>query len=289
MPVPIGSLAEIESEFDVAVLDQWGVLHDGRQPYEASVAALAWLSRAGKPVAVLSNSGKRSDVNRKRIEAMGIPPQLIGHVETSGETAWRDFCGGRVNLDGRERPRLFPVAQAQCDPDDWADGNTGVELVSKVGSADAVLLMGMPRGGRMAEAESALTEALRLSLPLICTNPDKTSPLGAQFVPSPGAVADDYSRNGGRVIHYGKPHAAVFEAVRRRHPGVKRSRFLMVGDSLEHDIAGARAAGFLSALVRCGIHKPELDRMGGDAASAVAKLAAKPGNAPPDYTLARLA
>lgn len=289
MPVPIGSLAEIESEFDVAVLDQWGVLHDGRRPYGASIDALAWLSRAGKPVAVLSNSGKRSDVNRKRIEAMGIPPRLIGHVETSGETAWRDFRGGRLSLSDRERPRLFPVAQAPGDPGDWADGNAGVELVPEVGSADAVLLMGMPRGGRMAEAESALREALRLSLPLICTNPDKTSPLGAEFVPSPGAVADDYSRKGGRVIHYGKPHAAVFEAVRRRHPEVKRSRFLMVGDSLEHDIAGARAAGFLSALVRCGIHKPELDRMGGDPESAVAELAAEPGNAPPDYTLARLA
>lgn len=289
MPVSISSLAEIESEFDVAVLDQWGVLHDGRQPYGASVDALSWLNRAGKPVTVLSNSGKRSDINLKRIEAVGIPPGLIGHVETSGETAWRDFRGRRINLTGRERPRLFPVAQDPGDPGDWGDGNPGVELVSKVGIADAVLLMGMPRGGRMAEAESALQEALRLALPLICTNPDKTSPLGAEYVPSPGAVADDYERKGGRVIHYGKPHAAVFEAVRQRHPEMKRSRFLMVGDSLEHDIAGARAAGFLSALVRCGIHKPELDRMGGDPASAVAKLAAKPGNALPDYTLASLA
>ena len=52
------------SEFDVAVLDQWGVLHDGTTPYPHAIGATKMLTDHGKQMTVVSNSGKRSAFNR---------------------------------------------------------------------------------------------------------------------------------------------------------------------------------------------------------------------------------
>ena len=49
-----------------------------------------------------------------------------------------------------------------------------------------------------------------------------------------------------RFVALGKPQPAIFEEARRRVGG---GRLLMVGDSLETDVAGARAVGLDAALV----------------------------------------
>ena len=37
----INSIATIADKFDAIVLDQWGVLHDGQDPYPAALGALS--------------------------------------------------------------------------------------------------------------------------------------------------------------------------------------------------------------------------------------------------------
>ena len=75
---------------------------------------------------------------------------------------------------------------------------------------------------------------------------------------------------GGSVLYYGKPHPAAFEAA-LASLGVPPSRVLHVGDSLLHDVAGARAAGVDSLFVAGGIHAEALgvvpDGGGGGGAS----------------------
>ena len=97
-------------------------------------------------------------------------------------------------------------------------------------------------------------KALADRIPVICSNPDKESPRAVGLVISPGHLADRFAAMGGEVIWYGKPHAAIYNAVQRAHANVQPNRFLMVGDSLEHDIGGAQNVGFASALVRSGVH-----------------------------------
>lgn len=55
------------------LLDQFGVLHDGKRAYPEAVAAVQRLADDGVSVYILSNSSRRSEVALQKIEALGFP------------------------------------------------------------------------------------------------------------------------------------------------------------------------------------------------------------------------
>jgi HAD superfamily hydrolase (TIGR01459 family) len=287
----IETLEEVLDAFDLVVLDQWGVLHNGSAPYSSACQAMEMLKARGKEICILSNSGKRADLNFQRIKKMRLPVETISRVVTSGEALWHDINESKLQVAGNHPCRLFPISGHPDDARIWAEGG-GAEIEGTLSSScDAVLLMGLPDDTDETDYEATLRNALDLALPMICSNPDKTSPRGGCFVMSPGFLADRYEGMGGEVIWYGKPHAPVFEAVRRHWPGLPPSRILMVGDSLEHDIAGGQNAGFQTALVLGGIHKGDFpDSAGNDEISGIVeRLAERHGVHAPDYCLKLLA
>lgn len=277
MVVQIASLVQIASRFDAIVLDQFGVLHDGSTPYPDASAALMNLRNSGVRLAVLSNSGKRAAPNAARIAKMGFAVDLFEVVMTSGEALWLDIHAGLVS----ERS-FFPIEGAKGDAQSWAEG-LGITLVPDIANARAVLLMGLPDAGAGA-AQLALDAAFARQLPVYCTNPDRVSPRAdGGLVTSPGALAHAYADKGGKVQFYGKPHRPIFQAV-QTFLGVAPDRILMVGDSLEHDIAGAAAAGWASALVEGGIHRDDFDASL-DKSATVDALCRVRGYPSPDFTL----
>lgn len=69
---------------------------------------------------------------------------------------------------------------------------------------------------------------------------------------------------GGTVKYFGKPYKAGFDAcLSLLPPQLDASRVLHVGDSLDHDIAGANNAGVHSLFVAGGIHASELPSLAG--------------------------
>ncbi|MDE0004020.1 MAG: HAD hydrolase-like protein, partial [Rhodospirillaceae bacterium] len=62
---------------------------------------------------------------------------------------------------------------------------------------------------------------------------------------------------------------------------------LMVGDSMEHDIAGAARAGWSTAFIRGGIHGDEFTPSAGDVTilSTLRSLTKLYGGISPDYAL----
>ncbi|WP_333712739.1 TIGR01459 family HAD-type hydrolase [Yoonia sp.] len=281
MVVEIDNLGDIADRFDVIVLDQWGVLHDGSAPYPGAVDALARLKSRGKQLAVLSNSGKRAASNLGRIADLGFDPAHFDHVMTSGEALWQDIAAGRVTAR-----RAYALERAPGDATAWAEG-LDFSILPGLDDADAVLLMGLPDGAVAAGFDLLLGEIIARDLPILCTNPDRASPrAGGVTVISPGALAHAAAAAGATVIFYGKPHAPIFRAL-EASLGITSERLLMVGDSLEHDIAGACAAGWSTAFVRGGLHAAAF---AGDVPmqEALAQLATT-DNAPlPDFTLATL-
>ncbi len=253
-PILINSLEDILDSFDVAVLDQWGVLHNGSICYSSASDAMRMLHACGKEIFILSNSGKRADLNLARIERMGLPVETISRVVTSGEALWQDVNESRIRFSGQIPKRLYPICGHPNDPKVWAIG-CKVDIAERIDpSVDAILLMGLADDTVESVYDATFRQALEFEIPLICSNPDKTSPRADRFVMSPGALADRYVEMGGEVIWYGKPHAPVFQAVMRYQPDLRPNRFLVVGDSMEHDIAGGQNVGFKTALVRGGIH-----------------------------------
>lgn len=290
-PVLIDSLEEVLESFDVVALDQWGVLHNGSTCYPGACEAMEMLQASGKEILILSNSGKRADLNLERIGKMGLPVETISRVVTSGEALWQDVNESRIRVAGRIPKRFFPICGHPDDSRVWASGSEA-EIADKVDpSCDAILLMGLPDDTAETEYDATFEQARELGLPLICSNPDKTSPRGSRFVMSPGALAGRYEEMGGEVIWYGKPHAPVFQAVMRYRPDLPPDRFLMVGDSLEHDIAGGQKVGFKTAFVRGGIHTGDFPSSADNdqIKAMVRSLAEQHGIQAPDFTLNILA
>ena len=275
----LDTLLTLAPDFGAVVLDQWGVLHDGTRPYPQAVATLARLAGAGVRLAVLSNSGKRAAPNLARIAQMGFDPSAFACVMTSGEALWRDMARGQV----RAR-RLCPIARAPGDAADWAAG-LDVTLTPDAADADAILLMGLPDDAPPDAFGDVLDMALARDLPVLCTNPDRASPrAGGVQVTSPGTLAHAHAARGGEVRFYGKPHLPVFRAIEAAL-ALPSERLLMVGDSLEHDITGAKAAGWQALLIEGGLHAGALRGRGAEALRALAQTEAAPL---PDYTLPEL-
>lgn len=275
MTVHIDNLATIASKYDAIVLDQWGVLHDGSTPYSGSIVALENLQSNGSRLAVLSNSGKRSAPNTQRIADMGFKATLFDQVMTSGEALWRDIANGSV-----AQKRFFAIDRNTGDALAWL-GDLEISLVENLDIAEAVILMGLPDGETQTEWQTVMDRALALNLPVYCSNPDRASPrAGGEIVISPGALAFDYRDKGGTVVFYGKPHHPIFEALQKE---LGANRLLMVGDSLEHDIAGAQSAGWDSLLVRGGLYAREFATRNID--TTLTRLVTEKGCQPPTYSI----
>ncbi len=252
----VTSLSALAGQFDAVVFDQWGVLHNGSTAYPGAIAAVRALAGGATPLAVLSNSGKRSLPNRNRIASMGFPGEAFAVVMTSGEALWLDLKAERYP----EIRRLFAITAAPGDEDIWAEGLHSLSFSDNIGESDAILLMGLPdNASGDAALKPVLARALECGLPMFCSNPDKASPReGGGLVRSPGAMADAFRRAGGTVFFYGKPHRAVFESLQRQFNMSNPARLLMIGDSIEHDIAGAAAAGWHTLLIEGGLHAADL-------------------------------
>src|SRR5580698_8874352 len=77
----------IASSFEAVFFDQYGVLHDGRNPYPGARDALSALKSRGVKIVVLSNSGRTGAANAERMMTLGFEPELYDFLVTSGDVA----------------------------------------------------------------------------------------------------------------------------------------------------------------------------------------------------------
>ena len=56
----IRGLRELAPDYDALIVDLWGVIHGGVEPYPGVLETLAALRTAGKPIGLLSNAPRRS-------------------------------------------------------------------------------------------------------------------------------------------------------------------------------------------------------------------------------------
>jgi HAD superfamily hydrolase (TIGR01459 family) len=245
----IGAFAD---RYQAFILDQWGVVHDGLQPYPDVPDTLRELHRRGKRIVLLSNSGRRAEFSARRLAEIGLDLTLFTAVVTSGEVAWQGF------RDRSRRP--FTDLGRRCilltrEGDLTVAEGVGLELVSRVEDAEFLFLSGVePPPVTADDYEPILAGALRRGLPILCANPDVVAVSGPELTMAPGTVAARYAARGGTVHYVGKPHAPVYRACFDALPGIAPSEIVAVGDSLAHDIKGANDAGMHSAFVTQGIH-----------------------------------
>ena len=153
-------------------------------------------------------------------------------------------------MSGRiAQKRFYPIERTKGDAAGWSLG-LNIEFVA-FEEAEAVLLMGVPDDQDETHYIRLWQNAQDRNLLVYCSNPDHASPREKGLVTSPGAIAATYEEMAGEVVFYGKPQVKVFASMQE---ALGTERILMVGDSLEHDIAGASNIGWDSLLVTGGLY-----------------------------------
>jgi HAD superfamily hydrolase (TIGR01459 family) len=277
--MPIEGLKVLAAEFDIFLVDQFGVLHDGSVAYPGAAAALRQLKRAGKTIVLLSNSGRRSGPNRERMDRLGFDPESYDSIISSGEVAWHLLATGA--LEGAPGPGAKCLLLARRDDTSAIDGLPFARTQSAA-EADFIMLTGSDGDTRsMAEYQATLAGPATRRVPCICTNPDKIllTPHGESF--GAGRIAELYEENGGPVFWVGKPHPEMYRFALAELGNPPCARIVAIGDSVEHDIVGAARFGFRTVLATCGIHAGSDD-------AALAALYERHG-AVPDYVIPRFA
>jgi len=100
-----------------------------------------------------------------------------------------------------------------------------------------------------------LEEALKLNLPLICSNPDIEVEIGDRIVKCAGYYAQWYETRGGEVHWHGKPYRPVYEMAWEKLGKPDKSKICAIGDSLRTDISGAKNFGIDSLWNLDGINR----------------------------------
>jgi len=244
-------LRDIVGRYDAVFLDQFGVVHDGTEPYPGAPEAVAALAGLGKPVVFVTNSGRPAAFNAARLARLGIPRDLYLACVTSGDVAVGLCEDGTIPLPQDRDIRCLTLSS----PGDTnlAD-RLGCRAVEAAEEADLVVIAGSQADRiTMRDYEDRMRPAASRNVPCICTNPDRQMLTPQGLVPAAGAIADRYAALGGDVTFVGKPYGEIYAAAHALVPNILPSRILCVGDSIAHDMAGAAAFGAAGALVRTGI------------------------------------
>lgn len=247
----LSGVGEVAERFDAVLLDQFGVLHDGRAAFPAAKDAVARLRSFGLRLAVLSNSGKRRQANAERLAALGFDLAHFAAVVTSGELCRQRLMAALTSGQLAEGAAVYVIESSE-------EGSPleGLPLVRTFCPKEAALVLIAGRDTREESPEQEIEPLLPLAqqkIPCICANPDMTIYAAGKAAPGPGRLAEAYAAAGGPVEMIGKPHAPIFQASLDALGLPEPARTLMIGDSRAHDIAGAAALGLATLLIESGV------------------------------------
>ena len=253
-PPILNGFSEIAGDYDAAICDVWGVLHNGRQAYLPAADAMRRFRQMRGPVILLSNAPRLADGVEALFDRVGLPRDFYDGIVTSGLAARADLLrrteGGRtLCLFYLGPPRDNPLFQG-----------LDIKLVPPE-EAQAVLCTGFydDETETPDDYRTLLEGFKRARLPFLCANPDIVVQRGDKLIFCAGAIAQLYESMGGEVVYYGKPYPPVFEralAEARALAPVKRP--LVIGDGIETDILGAQRVGFDALFIGGGVHGAEL-------------------------------
>jgi len=246
------------------------VIHNGSEALYGSKECIQTLVNKHKKLAILSNTSSPSHVAKKKLPKFGLNEDMfIGGLVSSGEECAKFIRNSpqlkkALWLSWNESEKQNPMQFLNhCEVD-----REMIEIAESIDDADFILLHGSEVCRKCRELSSPtsdevvdlnflfnedysiiddlLDQAIQRSLPMVCANPDLIVGLfGGKVGNMPGKIAERYAQKGGKTIYqFGKPNPRHFHACldnlgipfdeTKSIPGVAH-----VGDSLEHDIAGA--------------------------------------------------
>lgn len=247
---PIAGLSEIADRYGALLVDQFGTLHDGTVAYPHAATALRRFREVGGKVAILSNSAKTGADNIARLAKFGFGREHFDAVVTSGDAAQAAIRAGSLGEGFRPGAKVHLSGKPG---DDYGFGDLGFTLASPDEAEGIILAASQEPDRNWREQIRDLTKAAHRGVTVAVCNPDleMLTPKGVR--PSAGAIALELERKGAVLRYFGKPHADIYRTALAALGDPPPTTVLAIGDSPEHDIAGAAGVGLDSVLLRTGI------------------------------------
>lgn len=246
--LPFKFLKEIQNDYDLFLFDMWGVMIEGNETYEGVIEEINELAE-NKKVLFLTNAPRPNNIIAANLTRWGMKNITNDRVFTSGDVA-RAIIKEKF-LDKNITPKIMHLG---------ADKNDqilhGIDCTSVDHHKDAdILLLTLYRDEHenIHEYDNFLKEAAKSkNLLTICANPDTIVPNKGVQRYCAGYFAEIVEQAGGEVIYTGKPKREIYDKILQLYPTVPKNRILMIGDTFDTDILGAKTVGINAALVLTG-------------------------------------
>lgn len=246
----IPSISSVAVGTDAWLVDIWGVMHNGVQPYMDAARACQTFRKIGGTVMLLSNAPRPAASVAEQLRRIGVPDSAYDTILSSGDAA-------RTMIAERAGGTIHHIGPVRDVP--LFDG-LGVTL-GPMEAAAALVCTGLFDDDTETPDDYApmLKVAARQGLPMICANPDLKVERAGKLVWCAGGIARAYEALGGVVDYAGKPFKPIYDLAlkqlsRARKRQIARSRVLAIGDGVQTDIAGATAAGIRAVFIASGVH-----------------------------------
>ncbi len=238
-------LGDLKDEFDVFVLDGFGVLNVGEDTVPGAVESVAGLQQAGKSVFVLTNGATRpvEDTHKKYLQ-WGFRFELA-HIVSSRNALERAL------LAEEDTFRWGVAATASSAIEHLAPNTVKLDNDASV-YADVDGFVFLSSSDWSDQRQAMLADALaKKPRPLLVGNPDLVAPREDAMSIEPGYYSHALADASLCVPRfYGKPFSDAFEIVNERIGYVPAQRICMVGDTLHTDILGGAAFGWRTVLIK---------------------------------------
>ncbi len=253
----INSISDIMSLYDVFILDQWGVMHDGNYGYNHAISSVEKLVKENKKLIIISNSSKRKISSINRLNSLGFNKNHFIEVMTSGEMIWQEInkC---IDNYGNDLKNCYHICDNTKNEDiEFRNKLDKFNFVSNINESNFILACTPFNKTEPIDYIPVLKNALDKKLVMFCANPDfiTIEKNNGKNIYCMGTIADLYTHMGGKVIILGKPSKEIYQESCKKIKNLNKSRVVAIGDSLDHDILGANNFSIDSVLIATGIHK----------------------------------
>jgi len=267
------NIINVACNYDVLLVDIYGVLFDGAGIRPESLKHLEQLKKDGKSIYLCSNTTKSGDKCIEDYRKKGLLQyKHFDDIISSGSVMQQKaknkkikqifIRNNEISAEDSTDPEYVYIGIPRCNKEDvplddlYLDDGSKVSFESlfdsdwnKIRNSRGVYVL--------QEMYNTLFEHRHLTA--LCANPDLFAFEVVNGHKKPvirqGAMAKMFELIGGRVIYTGKPYQEIYEYIYKTYPEIKDKKVLMVGDTPWTDIAGANNFGIDSAMTLTGSYQ----------------------------------
>jgi HAD superfamily hydrolase (TIGR01459 family) len=240
----------INLSYNLYIFDLYGVIYAKDALLKNVISVFSALKDSGKKILLLSNAPRPSSIEIEKLRNLGLGREKYDGIYTSG-----DSCSHFISQHmSNKKFYYFGMEHNRVLLNELMEANEALTLCD----ADFVLFSGPKLWGDNPEKyHDFFNNMLQQHIPLYCANSDRIAHVNGKLEECAGSFADYFANIGGVVYWFGKPLRSMYEEALRKFQfsTIPKSEILMIGDSFETDILGAKNFKINSLLChKSGIH-----------------------------------